>query len=395
MKWASSVSEEPSLDRAIEKCAIEVRAELGQDTPDLAIIFVSSHHSAEYDWVPDLVKRHLGPTLIFGCSAGGVIGGSREVEQRHGFSLTAASLPGVDCSLFHLTNDDLPDLDASPSAWEIALSIDSDSAPNFIILADPLTFHVPNLLLGLDYAFPHSVKIGGLASGGQGHGGNALYLGDKTYTFGAVGLALRGDVKIDTVVAQGCRPIGKTKRITECHQNLLTTIDDESPMKVLQELFDSADERDQGLMRTSLFLGIAMDEFEDNPEQGDFLIRNLIGMDTKSGSIAIGELLREGQVIQFHLRDALTSRDDLESVLVRYAANSKGRSAHAALLFSCLGRGQYLYGRANHDTDLFREKAGLIPVGGFFCNGEIGPVGGTTFLHGFTSSFGLFRPSKP
>ena len=108
--------------------------------------------------------------------------------------------------------------------------------------------------------------------------------------------------------------------------------------------------------------------------------------------MAIGELLKEGQLVQFHLRDAETSAEDLTAVLERYAVENRENQVHGALLFSCLGRGQYLYGRPNHDTDIFHEKLGPVPLGGFFCNGEIGPVSGTTFLHGYTSSFGIFRP---
>ena len=145
-------------------------------------------------------------------------------------------------------------------------------------------------------------------------------------------------------------------------------------------------------MRSSLFLGVVMDEFIDEPQQGDFLIRNVMGMDDRNGSLAIGEMLKEGQMVQFHLRDADTSAQDLAAVLERYAGDNRENSVQGALLFSCLGRGQYLYGRPNHDTDLFRDKLGAVPLGGFFCNGEIGPVSGTTFLHGYTSSFGIFRP---
>jgi small ligand-binding sensory domain FIST len=151
-------------------------------------------------------------------------------------------------------------------------------------------------------------------------------------------------------------------------------------------------QRDQELLRHSLFLGVVMDEMIDNPVQGDFLIRNVVGMDQNTGSLAIGEMLKEGQLVQFHLRDAETSTGDLLSVLSRYATENRENDIPGALLFSCLGRGQFLYGRENHDTDLFRDKLGEIPLGGFFCNGEIGPVSGTTFLHGYTSSFGLFRP---
>ncbi len=390
MRWASRVSEKPSLEDAVHECCEHALQALDGDTPDLAVAFVSGQHSSEYEFLPELIKRNMGEVRLFGCSGGGVIGGGREVENRAGFSLTVAHMPGVTVNGFHLEASEVPSLDAGPDAWTKLVGVEAGETPPFLLLADPYTFPASNFILGMDYAYPASVKVGGLASGGQGS--NALYLANQVYFSGAVGLAFQGDITVETVVAQGCRPIGDAMNITGCRNNILTGLDGEPPMEVLQKLYTSLDERDQSLMRYSLFLGVVMDEFEDNPQQGDFLIRNLIGTDSQSGAIAIGEMLREGQRVQFHLRDALTSRDDLAAVLGRYASEHTGALPQGALLFSCLGRGEHLYGQPDHDTNLFQEVLAPIPLGGFFCNGEIGPVGGTTFLHGYTSSFGLFRP---
>ena len=392
MKWASAVSEEQNLEEALRECASQVRDGLGQGPPDLALVFVSAHFASQYESVPAIVGGHLGSTLLFGCSAGGVIGGGKEVEQRHGVSLTAAKLPGVELSAFHLHGDDLPDLDASPDAWEDAFNVTAQDDPGFVLLVDPFSFPAQNFLLGLDYAFAKSVKIGGLASGGSRGGENALFLGGKVHREGAIGLALKGNIIVDTVVAQGCRPVGKLMSITKSNQNLLQELDGRPPLEVLRQLFSESDEKDQGLMQHSLFLGVLMDDFIDSPQQGDFLIRNIIGMDARSGAMAVGEMLREGQRVRFHLRDALTSAEDLADLLVRYGSAERASPCEGALLFSCLGRGQHLYGRPDHDTELFADKVGVIPLGGFFCNGEIGQVSGTTFLHGYTSSFGIFRP---
>ena len=274
------------------------------------------------------------------------------------------------------------------------ITVTADQEPQFVMLADPFSFPVQNLLLGLDFAFSKSVKIGGMASGAERPGLNALFLDDQVHRSGAVGLALHGNIAVDTVVAQGCRPIGEPMRITESKRNLLVKLDGEPPLEYLKGLFRTMSTRDQGLMQHSLFLGVVMDEFLETPQQGDFLIRNVAGMDPKTGTLAIGEMLKEGQLVQFHLRDAQTSAEDLNAVLERYAIDNRENDVHGALLFSCLGRGQYLYGRPNHDTDVFHEKVGQVPLGGFFCNGEIGPVSGTTFLHGYTSSFGIFRPKR-
>ena len=396
MKWASAISEQSSVESAIDECVASLQNQLGEAAPDLAVVFASSHYHQNFEAVPQLVRQGLGSgdgsPLVLGCSGGGIIGNGQEVEQSPALSITAASLPDVTLTPFHLASDALPDLDAGPASWEELLKVSPSDAPQFVLLADPFSFPVQNLILGMDFAFAAAAKIGGLASGGQQQGGNALFLGNRVHRSGAVGVAMHGNITIDTVVAQGCRPIGKPMRITQSRQNLLESLDGETPLNVLRALFPTLTERDQGLMRNSLFLGVVMDEFIDEPQQGDFLIRNVMGMDERSGSLAIGEMLKEGQLVQFHLRDADTSAQDLSAVLERYAGDNRENDVHGALLFSCLGRGQYLYGRPNHDTDLFRDKLGAVPLGGFFCNGEIGPVSGTTFLHGYTSSFGIFRP---
>ena len=396
MKWASAISELTSIESAIDQCVATLRLQLGDDSPDLAVVFASSHYQQNYEAIPQLVRQGLGnddaAPLILGCSGGGIIGNGQEVEQSPALSITAASLPDVTLTPFHLASDALPDLDAGPASWEELLKVSPSDAPQFVLLADPFSFPVQNLILGMDFAYAGAAKIGGLASGAQQQGGNALFLGNRVHRSGAVGVAMHGNITIDTVVAQGCRPIGQPMRITQSRRNLLESLDGDTPLNVLRGLYPTLTERDQGLMQHSLFLGVVMDEFIDEPRQGDFLIRNVMGMDDRNGSLAIGEMLKEGQLVQFHLRDADTSAQDLAAVLERYAGDNRENIVHGALLFSCLGRGQYLYGRPNHDTDLFRDKVGSVPLGGFFCNGEIGPVSGTTFLHGYTSSFGIFRP---
>ena len=392
MKWTSALSEQLVLEDAIAECGVAIKSSVGDADLDLAVAFISPHYEDSYDRVADLMAESLGAKHVFGCSGGGVIGNGIEIEQRPGISVTAAVLPNVDIRPVHLQVDGLPDLDASPDQWVDLFGVAPDRDPHFVMLADPYSFPVQNLLMGMDYAYPGATKIGGLASGASRQGGNALFLDGEVLRNGAIGLALDGNITVDTVVAQGCRPIGQPMRISKSERNMLLELDDVPPMEVLRNLLQTLPDRDQDLIRHSLFLGVVMDELIDNPVQGDFLIRNVVGMDQSTGALAIGEMLKEGQLVQFHLRDAETSSDDLQAVLSRYADEHRENDIPGALLFSCLGRGEYLYGKPNHDTDLFRDKLGDVPLGGFFCNGEIGQVSGTTFLHGYTSSFGLFRP---
>ncbi len=394
MKWSSAVSDNISLGDAIAECASRIRQELGEQTPDLAVAFVSAHHFQGFDAVPGLVREHLGGCLLLGCSGGGIIGAGKEVEHRPGFALSAALLPDVEIAPFHIENDQLPDGDAPPDRWEALVGVAADKSPHFILLADPFSIGGDQFLMGLDFAFPGSIKIGGLASGARQPNGNALYLADRAYSSGVVGVALSGNIAVDTIVAQGCKPIGRAMHITGCNRNVLLELDGQTPFEMLREVFETLSGRDRELVQHSLFLGVVMDEMNDSPQLGDYLIRNIIGVDAQRGALAIGEMLKEGQTVQFHLRDADTSSQDLDAMLRKYLNSHPLHQDAGALLFSCLGRGSYLYGRPDHDTDMFREKVGAMPLTGFFCNGEIGQVGGATYLHGYTSSFGIFRPSR-
>jgi small ligand-binding sensory domain FIST len=385
MRWASGVSSEPDLAAAVAEAGSRLAAPTADGPADLLIVFVSPHHAGRYAELPALLSGRLPARMILGCTAGGVIGGGHEVEQAPGLSVTAAWLPGVDVAPFHAPASGAFDLRPLGTG-------DPDEPPCFLVLADPFSFDPEPLVRTLDQAFPGSRTIGGLASGGRQPGENVLYLGDAVHRAGLVGVALGGDVAMDTIVAQGCRPVGEPMFVTRCDRNLLQELDGHRAGAVLQQLYERSDARDQELFRGSLFVGIVMRERQQEYRQGDFLIRNVVGMEPKTGALAIGALVHEGMVVQFHLRDAATSAADLDELLGRYRAATP--APHGSLLFSCLGRGVHLYGRPDHDTDLFRRHLGEVPLGGFFCNGEIGPVQGTTFLHGYTSAFGLFRPRQ-
>ena len=394
MKWASAASDEPTLERAVAAVSATVKKQLGGAAPDLLVAFVSAHHATEYERLRDLLAPTIGGGLLIGCSAGGVIGGGHEIEQRPGFSLTAAHMPDVQLTPFHLQADDVPAEDAGVGEWERRLGVAVATEPHFLLLPDPFSFDAESFISSLDRIYPLSQKIGGLASGGREPGANALYLGPAVHRSGLVGIALSGDIAVDAIVAQGCRPIGEPMFVTRCQKNVIWELDGESPLKVLQDLYKRLEPGDQELAGHSLFLGIVMKEDRHEYHQGDFLIRNLIGSDAKSGALAVGTLLKDGAVVQFHLRDKHTSTQDLKDLLRRHAASESPAPA-GSLLFSCLGRGIHLYGRPDQDTGAFRDHLGDVPLGGFFCNGEIGPVHGTTFLHGYTSSFGLFRRRFP
>lgn len=393
MRWASAVSLESSLVTAVDECCAAVRAQLGTRAADLVFVFPTTHHRARLDRVAEILAARLPARVTVGCAAGGVIGGGREIEHECALVVTAAVLPGVELRPLRLDAADLPDPE-EPREWVNRVGVPPDVAAHFVLLPDPFTCDTAALLRGIDRAYPLGRTIGGLASGGRDAGQHVLYLDGRAYRSGLVGLVLSGDLVVDTLVAQGCRPIGLPMFVTRSEDNLLLELDGRPAIDVLREVYEELPAADQKLARDSLFLGIVMSEQQQEYRQGDFLIRTLTGADASRGAVAVGALVRDNAVVQFHLRDAATSAADLETLLARYSAEERPTRPAGALLFSCLGRGVQLYGSPEHDSAVFRRLVGDMPLAGFFGNGEIGPVHGTTHLHGYTSAFAVFRPSR-
>src|SRR5262245_31969761 len=379
MRFASAVSRAPSWEPAVTELAAGLSAGLAGARADLVCLFVSPHHEGGWLRIAERVRRELPGALLLGCSARSVIGAASEVEEAPGLAASAASLPGVKLQPFQIGEGGVPELPGPDDA-------------HVLLLVDPFDADLDAWIPALDERFPSGTKLGGIASAAMQPGGNLLFLGDGAARAGAVGLVLSGDLALDAVVAQGCRPIGPPLFVTGARENVLFELDGKPPMEVLGGLFAAASPAEQRLFQGSLFLGIELAPEQSRFDSGDFLIRNLIGADPNSGALHVAASLEDRHVVQFHLRDAAAAEEDLARRLGRYTA-ACGSGAAGALLFSCLGRGRGLYGVPDHDSAAFVRALGPVPLAGFFCNGEIGPVEGRTFLHGYTSAFGIFRPA--
>jgi small ligand-binding sensory domain FIST len=385
MRWAAAIATDVHLDDAIANAAEEVTSGLAGARADLVLVFVTDHHSARFGRLSSELEQAFPSATVVGCTAGGTLAGGIEIEHQPALSLIAASMPDVRVTGFRAGE--------SPRRWAEAIDVDEGADAAFLLLPDPMTCPADDLLDWMDERWPGAPKVGGLASGGMttaGPPGNTLFLGGERLSTGAVGVALEGDLHVDTVVAQGCRPIGEPLIVTRAHRNVAAELDGEPAIHAVEQLVAGLPAADQALARHSLFLGIAM-KGGGPLGKGDFLIRNLVGIDRGSGALAAAAPLSAGQIVQFHLRDATTAAGDLGEMLSMH----EGAAPEGALLFSCVGRGQGLYGAANHDSAAFQSIIGDVPLGGFFCNGEIGPVHRRTFLHGYTSAFALIRRRSP
>ena len=395
MQITTALSTKIDLEDACHDAATQALEALGGAEVDVCLVFASGTYGSKVATVPSLLTEIVNPDRLVGCAAGGIIGGGIEIEGTPAISVSLLALDQANLEAIHLSEQDLPNDDLGQDEWIRMLASPPQDTTGIILLPDPFSFPTDRLLRGLDFAYPNVTKIGGLISGASHPGGNSLFLDQTVYNEGALAIILSGHVILEPVVAQGCKPFGKVGRLTKIRDNHIISIDDTPAMQFLQEQIHALAGADLELAQsTPLFLGIAMDPFsETEPEPGDFLIRNMIGFDPQTGTLTIGADLGVGRRMQFHLRDGACSSRDLETVLQQTLRHSKlaDTGVRGALLFSCLGRGEHLYGHPNHDSDMFRRIVGPMPMSGFFCNGEIGPVHGSTYLHGYTSVFGVLR----
>jgi len=384
MRFVSCVNDHEASHEAAASLARDARNAL--NNVDVAFFFFSALHREEAAAMVEQLWLELDPQCIVGCSAEGVIGGDQEIERAPGVALLAAELPGVRAHPFHLAHHEWRRLLVDePESLVERLGV-GDETRALIGFGDPFTTPLNQLLAALDERSPAPL-IGGMASTANGPGENVLVRNDETLDDGFVGVSLSGNVAVDAVVSQGCRPIGSPMVITRGKGNLIEAIGGRPAMTALHEILNDLSESDRALLEHGLFIGRAISEYRDTFGRDDFLIRNLIGADQKSGAVAVNGDIRIGQTVQFHVRDAATADEDLRLLL----AKEQARGGAGALLFSCNGRGTRMFESPGHDVGVSREILPQTPVAGFFAAGEFGPVGKQNFIHGHTASFALFR----
>lgn len=382
MRFGSGYSADESTAVALAEALTAATGRLEAD-PDILFAFASQFHREQADHIASVLAALVseGGTSL-GCVAEGVIGNDKEADDGPGLSVWAAVLPGVDWVGRHLEAVRVPGrgvVVSSPPSHEGAVGL--------IMLADPFSFPTVPFVSKLGEAgLP---VVGGLADAGAGPRGAALWLDGEVHDHGAVVLSLAGEVEFAPVVSQGCRPLGQPAVVTRAEDRELHAIAGVPATEYLMDLFNSLEPDDRELARRGLHLGVVVDEYRPGFAEGDFLIRAVVGLDHEKGSVSVGEKVAVGRTVQFQVRDPATADAELRHVL-------RDRTADGGiLLFSCNGRGRRFFGEPDHDAALVTELTHPPALAGFFAAGEIGPIGGGNYLHGFTASMVEVRSTAP
>lgn len=355
----------------------------------LGMVFISSKWFEQAPTILELLRVHAALPVLIGCSGSGLIANGEEIERHAGIVVGVYALPGAQLKTVRLTQSQVESTD-SPEQWRRSTGLGSTPVNGWLFLADPYSFDAESWLKRWNEVWPGAPILGGLASGETGRQSTRLFLNGDVFDDGAIALAVCGEVGICSLVSQGCTPVGDTWTITRVERNLIQKIGNRPAYEVLVETFNGLPSEQQSSARGNLFVGLVVNEYLEDFHRGDFLVRNIIGADPNTGVIAVGAFPRTGQTLQFQKRDATAANEDLSELLARTKKELGRTQVLGACLFSCFGRGTGLFGQPHHDCRMVRTVFGPIAVVGFFCNGEIGPIGSRNFLHGYTASLALF-----
>ncbi len=381
---AAATSTLPDTRAAAEEAAEAVLDGLAGAPADVAFLFLSPEHAADAEQAAAAVADILRPGALAGATGEAVIGTGRELEGVPALSLLATSLPGGRARAHHLSVRDTGD----GPAVEMPIDLVPTPGEPMLLMADPYTFPADAFLDGVSGRFNGAVAVGGLASGGGGPGEHALVCGRRVLRHGAVAVVVEGGVALRVLVSQGCAPVGPEMVITSAEGNIIHELAGRPAYERLTDIVAGLDDHGRGLVQRGLLAGLVIDENRDDYGSDDYLMRAVMGGDADQGSLVVGDSVRVGQTFRFHARDAASADADLRAALRASAAD--GERPEAALLFACNGRGTNMYADPDHDAGAVADELGPIPLAGMFCSGEIGPVGGHTFLHGFTATMALF-----
>jgi len=390
MQWAEAHStlEDPVL--AAGDAADALRTRIGEGPIDLLLCFFTAPFVPAAEAVVQRLKERLAPACLAGSSGGTVVTSTNEIEWGPAITLIGARLPRVQVRPFVLATGAWGE--AMTDAHEFARHTPGVAGSEVVLLfGDPFTLDAERVLSAFDTYAPRVRVVGGMASAGMRPSANVLLLNDWVSSEGGVGIALSGDLRVDVVVSQGCRPVGPSLTVTRAEQNILVELDGQPALERVEQVLRSLPEHEREMLKYGLYVGRPAKG--DASGRGDWLVRNLLGADRAQGLVAVGDRMRAQEQLRLHVRDAATATEDLEMLLSPQVFDTP---AAGALMFTCNGRGRAFFGVPDRDiTTLQQVLGGGVPVAGLSCAGEIGPIGGHNRLHGHTASIALFRPKGP
>jgi small ligand-binding sensory domain FIST len=380
----------PFNEAVVRETATQLRKDI-DGKPTFGLVFVTPDYAEKAGDVLEIIRVYGHVPTLIGCSGTGLVGIGQEQEEGSGFSLMLMSLPGATATAFHFSQD-IVEASTGNDYWHKRTGLKPAEVKAWFAFLNPFTLDKDAWLKQWNQAYARVPVFGGLAGGVPGDPEAWVFCDDRVVQ-GGVALALQGDIAVHSVVSQGCKPIGEPLTVTQAEKNVLLTLGSRPAYEVLSDVYKELSDTEREQAKGHLFAGIAVSEYLEDYKRGDFLVRNIIGADPKSGAVAINATPRVGQTLQYQLRDSRVASDELKRLLREEIARMDP-PPYAGLLCTCHGRGRGLFGGPNHDAGLVNDFYPGMPMTGLFANVQLGPVGDRSFAHGYTASMALIGPTK-
>jgi len=343
---------------------------IGPGAGNLGFLYASDHFAEDMPAILEQVRADSGVAHWTGTVGMGVVAGDREYFDQPALALMTGEFDPQSFRVFKSVRA-ASDLASLTSACE-------GGAANFAVVhADPRNGEIAELVTGLAGKVESGFVVGGLTSSRKGN----VQIADGLVQGGLSGVFFTGDVVVATRLSQGCSPVGPKHTITECQRNIVVALDGRPALEVMREDIGEKLARDLNRVGGQVFAGLPI----KGSDTGDYLVRNLVGIDPQNRLIAIGELVEQGQPLMFCRRDTESATEDMQRMLESIRKGLFGKP-RGGLYYSCLGRGPNLFGSDSEELKLVREALGEFPLVGFFCNGEISH----NRLYGYTGVLTLF-----
>jgi small ligand-binding sensory domain FIST len=332
---------------------------------NLGFLYVTDVLADDISAIHGYLQEHTGISHWVGTLGNGIVASGVEIYGQSAISILVMALPDDDFRLFEPIVDSLDDFRAKHGEW-----IDRHHPILGVVHGDPHNRDIAEIIEDISEE-TSTFLVGGLTSSR----GKAVQVSDSVDEGGLSGVLFAPDQPAITGLTQGCTPIGPRHRVTEGEDNIIKKIDDRDAVDVLRE--DVGELLSRDLRRIGGYIYVSFPIAAS--DTGDYLVRNLIGVDLSRGWIQVGELVSPGMALSFCRRDNDSALKDLKRMLSDVSRRAEA-PPKAALYFSCIARGQHLFGPQSEEVKEIKAQFGDIPLAGFFANGEIS----NNRLYGYT-----------
>ncbi len=387
---SSGIAEHASIHIAVRN-AFRNASDTFRSPVSCIFLFVSGDNLGDSSDAIQSALDELAPNIpIFGCSAESVVGRGREIEGQTAASILLIGELSRPPKIFTMECMRTPD---GPTVLGLTDEIieRARQCNGMLVAACPLTFSVDMLIETLEPERGANVVpiLGGYCSSQNWENISLLFCDNKVLNRGAIGMVLPPELHWQTIVSQGCRPIGDPMIITSLDGNTILGLGGKPALSMLRDMFQKLPSHERDMAIDALLIGRAITEYSDTFSHGDFLIRNVQGVDTDVDGIQVTDRFQVGQTIRFHVRDAQGADADLMNLLSRVSKG--GIDNKAGLLFSCNGRGHRMFSQPNHDALAIDRYFPGLPLAGIFAAGEFAPLANRNLTHGFTAVAAFLR----